>query len=54
MGIDLRRVEVSRQFVGTKKDADHIELDQLDISREVCGLIKIDVDGLDVQNLSHN
>jgi hypothetical protein len=31
-GIDRRRVEVLRKFVSTKKHADHIELDQLDIS----------------------
>jgi SAM-dependent methyltransferase len=46
-GIDLHRVEVLKKFVGTKKDADHIELDQLDISRVVRGLIKVDVDGFE-------
>ena len=50
-GIDLNRVEVLRKFVGTKKDADHIELDQLDISRVVRGLIKIDVDALELDVL---
>jgi hypothetical protein len=50
-GIDLRRVEVLRKFVGTKKDARHVELDQLDVSREVGGLIKIDVDGLELDVL---
>jgi hypothetical protein len=50
-GIDLRRVEVLRKFVGTKKAADHIELDQLDISRAVRGLIKIDVDGFELDVL---
>lgn len=44
-GIHLGRVEVLRKFVGTKKDADHIEVDQLGISHVVRGLIKIDVDG---------
>src|SRR5262245_35394647 len=44
-GIDLGRVEVLRKFVGTKKDADHIEVDQFGISHVVRGLIKIDVDG---------
>jgi hypothetical protein len=38
-------VEVLRKFVGTKKDADHVEVDQLGINHVVRGLIKIDVDG---------
>jgi hypothetical protein len=50
-GIDVRRVEVLRKFVGTKKDADHIEIDQFDVSRAVRGLIKIAVDGLELHVL---
>jgi Methyltransferase FkbM domain len=50
-GVDIRLVEVLRKFVGTKKDADDIELDQLDISCVVRGLIKIDVDGLELDVL---
>ena len=49
--IDLRRVEILRKFVSTKKDADHIEIDQLDLDRVVRGLIKIDVDGLELDVL---
>jgi Methyltransferase FkbM domain len=43
--IHLDRVELFRKFVGTKKSADHIEIDQLGINLLVHGLIKIDVDG---------
>jgi hypothetical protein len=43
--VNLGRVEVLRKFVGTTKDADHIEVDHLGVSHVVRGLIKIDVDG---------
>jgi hypothetical protein len=42
-GIDVRRGEI---FVGTKKDADNIEIDQFDVSRAVRGLIKLLLTGL--------
>jgi tRNA G46 methylase TrmB len=45
--IHLDRAELFRKFVGTKKSADYIEIDQPGINLLVHGLIKINVDGSD-------
>jgi precorrin-6B methylase 2 len=49
--IGLDRVEVLAKFVGTKTDTDCIEIDQLGLSHSVRGLIKIDVDGSELDVL---
>lgn len=45
------RVELLQKFCGTKGDDDHIQLDQLGISPENAGFIKIDVDGFELDVL---
>jgi hypothetical protein len=50
--IDLNRVEALTKFVGTKAAAaEYVEIDQLGISHALRGLIKIDVDGAELDVL---
>jgi precorrin-6B methylase 2 len=49
--IAAHRVEVLEKFAGTKDDSDYVAVDALGMSTSIPGLIKIDVDGFELDVL---